>query len=272
MTPIPLVVGKEPEPHLPEYREMLKYESGYGDELVASLPGKHQEPWLNAVDLWEPESQPALVKTLQNPAMASAVHGRVVDVAAGTCWATARLSQVDSVQEVVALDLSKGFLTSVGDRVINELSGDRSKIRFAVSSFNAIPFEDEYFDCAFFIATLHHCESPIRTLREICRVVKAGGTLFIVEYATPPTQISRAREQAVRLSRESGFTELAYTRSEMEYWIRHSGFDPAFHALDGMVGSRLKRSLRRGIRRLNLEHVFLPTLYVVEAKRTATDN
>src|SRR5262245_27342641 len=244
---------------------MLRYESGYANELVAKLPGRHQEPWLNALDLWEPGSPVTLAKTLQNPAMASAIRGRVLDVAAGCCWATARLSRVDSVQEVVALDLSKGFLTSVGDRIISGLSGDRSKIRFAVSSFNTIPFEDEYFDCAFFIATLHHCESPIRTLKEICRVVKTGGTLFVVEHLSPLIRIRAGRQQALRLSRASGFTELAYSRPEMRYWIRHSGFEHVtFHALDAMVRSRLKRWLRRGIRRLDLEHVLLPTQYVVE--------
>jgi ubiquinone/menaquinone biosynthesis C-methylase UbiE len=247
---------------------MLKYESGEADELVARLPGRHQEPWLNALDFWEPAAPLALAKTLESPEMASAVRGRVIDVAAGTCWATARLSQVEVVKEVVALDLSKGFLTSVGDRVITLLSGDRSKIRFAVSSFNTIPFEDEYFDCAYFIATLHHCESPIRTLKEICRVVKSGGTLFIVEQVNSLIQIRSAREQALRLTRSSGFTELAYSRSEMRYLIRHSGFDHVdFHALDVLVRNRLKRWLRRAIRRLDIEHVFLPMLYVIQAKK-----
>jgi ubiquinone/menaquinone biosynthesis C-methylase UbiE len=250
---------------------MLKYESGRANELVAGLPGRHQEPWLNALDLWEPTAPLALEKALQNPAMASAVRGRVLDVAAGSCWATARLSLVESVQEVVALDLSERFLTSVGDRIINELSGDRSKIRFAVSSFNTMPFEDEYFDCAFFIATLHHCETPIRTLKEICRTVKMGGTLFLVEISVPPITIRDARERALQLSRESGFTEIAHTRSEMQYWLRHAGFDlVTFHTLETTVGSPLKRWVRNGLRRLDLEHVLLHTLYVMEANKRGT--
>jgi len=268
MTPIPVIIGQPPEQHLPEYREMLKYESGSANELVKGLPGRHSEPWLNALDFWEPASPLALTKTLQDPATAPAVRGRVLDVAAGCCWATARLSRVESVQEVVALDLSREFLTSVGDRIIDRLSGDRTKIRFAVSSFNTIPFEDEYFDCAFFIATLHHCESPIRTLKEIGRVVKTGGTLFLVEQSIPPLKIREARERALRLSRDSGFTELVYSRTEMQYWLRHAGFDRVtFHALEMSSSSQLKSWVRTGIRRLNLEHLLLPTLYVVEAKK-----
>ena len=152
--------------------------------------------------------------------------------------------------------------------MISGLSGDRSKIRFAVSSFNAIPFEAEYFDCAYFIATLHHCESPIRTLKETCRVLKTGGTLFIAEQVNPLIRIQAAREKALQLTRVSGFTELALSRPEMQYWIRHSGFEHVdFYALDSMVRSRLKRWLRRGIRRLDLEHVLLPTQYVIQAKK-----
>src|SRR5262245_59881680 len=104
MQPIPVILGQPPEPHLPEYGEMLRYESGSADEQVRKLPGPHQEPWLNAVDLWEPCSPFALTSILENPALASAVRGRVLDVAAGSCWATARLSQVAGVEEVVALD------------------------------------------------------------------------------------------------------------------------------------------------------------------------
>jgi ubiquinone/menaquinone biosynthesis C-methylase UbiE len=268
ITPIPVIVGQPPQPHLPEYREMLKYESGRATERVEKLPGKHQEPWLNALDLWEPFSPVALNSILTDARMAHAVRGRVLDVAAGCCWATARLSQLETVNEVVALDLSRGFLTSVGERIINQLSGDRSKIRFAASSFNAIPFEDGYFDCAIFIATLHHCESPITTLKEICRVLKPGGCLFVIQQSAPLIGITAAREHAVRLTHESGFTELAFTRPEMQYWIRHAGFSQVhFHALDAAIGSRLKRWVRQGLRRLDLEHAILPMLYVVEAQK-----
>jgi len=268
--PIPVVLGTPPERNLPEYNVMMKFESGEADALVANLPGPHQEPWLNARDMWEPASPAAVEMTLHDPAMASAVFGRVIDVAAGACWATARLSQLDAVQEVVALDMSKAFLTSVGDRIINMLKGDRNKIRFAVSSFNSIPFEDGYFDCGYFIATLHHCESPIRTLKEICRVIRPGGTLFIVEELTAITRMRGARDEAIRLSRLNKFTELAYTRAEMRYWVRHSGFDHVtFHAIDTLCGNKLKRIIRRGMRILDIENVFLPTLYILQAKKAA---
>jgi ubiquinone/menaquinone biosynthesis C-methylase UbiE len=268
MLPIPVVVGKPPDPGVPEYGELLKYESGIATQIVAKLPGKHADPWLNALDHFEPGSPAALQKILESPPIAGAVHGRVIDVAAGTCWATAILSQIKRVADVVALDLSRTFLTTVGDRIIDYFSGERDKIRFAVSTFNAIPFEDKYFDCAFFIATLHHSQTPLLTLSEIHRVLTTEGTLFLLQSAPPVVGLRRAREEALKIARDSGFTNMTYSRSEIVYLLRCSGFRHIdFHPMDHLIGGAYKRVIRRLFRRLDVENVLLPVTYLFEARK-----
>jgi ubiquinone/menaquinone biosynthesis C-methylase UbiE len=268
MPPIPIVIGKQPEPGVPEYGELLKYESGMATEIVAKLPGKHADPWLNALDHFEPGSPAAMQKILKSPPISAAVHGRVIDVAAGTCWATAILSQVERVADVVALDLSRTFLTTVGDRIIDYFSGKRDKIRFAVSTFNAIPFEDGYFDCAFFIATLHHSQTPMRTLSEIRRVLTTEGTLFLLQYVPPVVGLRHAREEALKETRDSGFTNMTYSRSEIVYLLRSSGFEHVnFHPMDHLVGGSYKRATRRLFRRLDVENLLLPVMYLFEARK-----
>jgi ubiquinone/menaquinone biosynthesis C-methylase UbiE len=268
MPPIPIVVGKQPDPGVPEYGELLKYESGIATEIVAKLPGKHADPWLNALDHFEPGSPAALEKVLKNPPIAGSVHGRVIDVAAGTCWATAILSQLERVTDVVALDLSRTFLTTVGDRIINYFSGKRDKIRFAISTFNAIPFEDGYFDCAFFIATLHHSQTPLLTLSEIHRVLRPEGTLFLLQYAPSVLGLRRAREEALKIARDSGFTDMTYSRSEIVYLLRSSGFKQIdFHPMDHLIRGSYKRAIRRLFRRLDIENLLLPVTYLFEARR-----
>jgi hypothetical protein len=106
---------------------MSKYESGSADQDVENLSGPHSEPWLNALATFEPGSPPALERILMDPATRQAVRGKVIDLAAGTCWATARISKIQEVKEVVALDMSERFLTTVADRIITELAGDRKK-------------------------------------------------------------------------------------------------------------------------------------------------
>jgi ubiquinone/menaquinone biosynthesis C-methylase UbiE len=266
--PIPVVIGKQPDPNLPEYRELLKYESGIATEIVKKLSGKHADPWLNALDHFEPGSPAMLQEILKNPRIAGSVHRRVIDVAAGTCWATAILSQLEHVTDVIALDLSQTFLTTVGDRVINHFSGERNKIRFAVSTFNAIPFQDSYFDCAFFIATLHHSQTPLLTLSEIHRVLAPEGTLLLVQSAPPMLGLRRAREESLKIARDSGFTNMTYSRSEIVYLLQCSGFRHIeFHPMDHLIGGSYKRAVRHLFRRLNVENLLLPVTYLFEARK-----
>ena len=57
-----------------------------------------------------------------------------------------------------------------------------------VGDMEALPFEDEGFDAAMFIAALHHVPDPLPALSEAARVVRPGGQLFAFE----PTSL-RAR-------------------------------------------------------------------------------
>lgn len=264
---IPIIRGRV-EQHLPEHREMMKYESGFADEEAAKVPGPHREPWLNVLSAYEPASQSALEQALTDPMIRTGLRGRVIDLASGTCWATARLSQIQDVEEVVALDTSERFLTTVGDRVIGALSGEKSKIRFAVSSFNEVPFDGGYFDCALMIAAIHHSVTPLRTLAEALRLLKPNGSLIIVEQPFSVVGIQRGRNLQYQNTLESGATELAYTRGELEYMLRHSGFkDITFHAVDSLTKNTLKRLVRKTLRLMEVEHLFLPVTYVIHAKK-----
>ena len=266
---IPVIHGRQIEERLPEHREMLKYESGSADQDVEKLLGPHNEPWLNALAAFEPASPLALERAVTNPTTGQAVRGKVIDLAAGTCWATARISKVLEVEEVVALDMSERFLTTVGDRIITQLSGNRKKIRFAVASFNDIPLDSDYFDCAFLIAAIHHSVTPLRTLGEVLRVLKPSGSLLLIEALTPVIGIRKAREKAHQVTVESGATELAYTRGELEYMIRHAGFkDINFYAVDDLTRSPVKLTIRKMLRAAGWEDALLSVTYVIHAKKS----
>jgi ubiquinone/menaquinone biosynthesis C-methylase UbiE len=270
---IPIIRGRHLEERFPEHREMLKYDSGTADRDAEKVSGPSGEPWLNVLAAFEPASPPALERALNNPATRPAVRGKVIDLGAGTCWATARISKVQEVEEVVALDMSERFLTTVGDRVITQLSGNRKKIRFAVSSFNDIPLDSDYFDCAFLIAAIHHSVTPLRTLTEALRVLKPNGSLVVIEAPSPVIGVRKAREVAYQTTIESGATELAYTRGELEYMIRHAGFkDINFHAVDDLTRNPLKLAIRKVLRATGLEDALLSVTYVIHAKKGASSS
>src|SRR5262245_61841754 len=142
---IPVIRGAGLKERSPEAIESEKYESGSADEDARAVPGRHEEPWLNVLEQFEPGSPPALEHVIAHPKLGPRVRGKVIDFGAGTCWVTARLSRLASVDEVVALDLSERFMTTVGARIIEQTGADASKIRFAVSSFNETPFGNDSF-------------------------------------------------------------------------------------------------------------------------------
>lgn len=263
--PIPIIIGDAIKPTDPEYREMMKYESGSADEDAAKVPGRHNEPWLNVLEAFEPGSPPSLEFAINHPYMGGKICGKVLDMGAGTCWATARLSRLERVQEVVALDMSQRFLSTVGSRIINHHNGDKSKIKFAVSSFNHTPFDDKSFDCVFLIAAIHHSLSLIKTLLEANRVLKNDGVLIIIESPSPLFSIRKRREAAIQISRQTGATEICFTKGELIYMLRHALFDKiTFYPVPARGEQcRIKKAARIVMRILFIEKILRPPTYVI---------
>ncbi len=262
------VRGRVPSPDDPEHREMMGYESGAAEEVAARLGGDAAESWVKVVEQHEPGAHRAFHQALADPEIASRVRGRVIDLGAGSGWATAFLSKLDAVEEVVALDLSEQFLRRVGTAVIRHYEGRLDKVTFAASSFEAVPFEAGSFDAAFLIAAIHHSLAPIKVLLEIRRVLKPGGVLVVIESPSPLIHIRRQRANALELSRTTPTTEITYTRGELEYLLRHAGFQ-RLRFLPHLERSRnpVKRWVRLALRAAGYEDVFLPVGYVIAAEQ-----
>lgn len=249
----PILRGSLPKKGSREDLERLIYSDGSADSAAKAVAGEAEEPWMNVLAQCEPFSPGALAFILESEELGPLVRGRVLDCAAGSCWVTAKLSRIDSVTEVVALDLSERFLLETGQRVIRHLEGNLEKVSFVESSFNDVPFENGTFDAVFLVAAFHHSLAPFATLLELRRVLKPGGALFIVETCTATIKVRRGREQSLQLSRESGATEICNTQGELEYFVRQAGFiDYRVISLDEFTPSRAKRFIRRRLRQAGI--------------------
>lgn len=266
----PRVVARRPiQIGQPEHREMMHYESGAAEESARAIPGAHAEPWLNVLEACEPTSPAAITFALSHPRIRPLLRGRIIDLGAGTCWTTAALSRIDSINEVVALDLSERFLTEVGARVLRQCAADLDKVRFAVGSFNDVPFPSGSFDCAFLVAAIHHSLSPIKTLLEAKRILKDHGTLVLVETPSSLLHIRRDRERALELSRSRAATEICYTKGELHYLLRQAGFDAiAYHPVDALTRGLIRRGMRLCLRACGIEGLVRPPTYVIVARRS----
>ena len=163
--------------------------------------------------------------------------------------------------------MSERFLTEVGSRVIQKRGGRPEKVRFAVGSFNKIPFPTGSFDCAFLVAAIHHSLSPLKTLIEARRVLAGDGPLILVESPSSVVQVRANRQRAIDISRSSGATEICYTAGELDYMLRHAGFERiSFHPVDVLTRGVTRRGLRRLLRAARLENLIKPPVYVIVAR------
>lgn len=264
---VPLSLGHLPRPDEPEFREFAHYEDGQADRDASRVTGPHEEPWCNVVETYEPGIPEALESILGDPIWGKAVRGRVVDLGAGTCWAAARLSLVPEVEDVCALDLSPRFLRTVGARVFVARGGDPGKLRFVASSFERTGLASGSVDVAFLIAAIHHALAPIKVLREVRRILSPSGVLFMIETPAAVVGVEARRRNALVETRESGCTEVAYTRKEFEYLIGCGGLELAeVKPLSGYSKRLWKRAGRKFMRAAGVEHLLLPACYLFVAQ------
>jgi SAM-dependent methyltransferase len=265
---ISTIEGDPIGPTDPEYIEMMRFESGLADRVVSATDGPHDEPWLNHLDATQPHTQPAIEFALTHPEIATRISGRVIDLAAGICWLAARLSRVDRVAGIAAVHLSRRFLSTVGERMIQRFDGDSAKITFAVSSFTRVPFPSTDFDCAFLVAAIRHSLTPIKTLMEAHRLLRPGGCLIVVESPNAVMGLEATRARGVRLSRETGVPELCYTRREYAYMLRQAGFDQVdAYPVDTVIRGAGRRALRGALRRFGIEDLIRPPTYIFVGTR-----
>lgn len=98
--------------------------------------------------------------------------GKVLEIGAGTCWASALVKKKYPNSLVVATDISPYALEKgIG---VAKLLESHVDYRIACDA-ELLPFADEYFDVILTNATIHHFLDPQRGVCEMWRVLKRGG-------------------------------------------------------------------------------------------------
>ena len=101
----------------------------------------------------------------------------VLDVATGTGAVAGELVERYGCN-VVGIDQSPEMLAEARRR-----HGER--ITFVEGRAESLPFEDASFDALTFTYLLRYVDDPAATMRELARVVRAGGAIASLEFAVP---------------------------------------------------------------------------------------
>lgn len=89
-----------------------------------------------------------------------------------------------------------------------------SHVDFRVGSVAALPYENDQFDCVVCSGVLQHTGDPSRVLDELARVLKPGGMIYMLVYATeglrwPLVQMLRPIAQKIGFAAFDGLVERA---------------------------------------------------------------
>ncbi len=182
----------------------------------------------------------------------------VLDLAAGTCWATEMLARLGI--RTVSVDLSVEMMKRAQQR----LAADRRLVfredaAFIVARGQALPFASETFDGVVCMNALHHMPSYAAALAEVYRVLKPGGRAVFsepgTEHATQALSQFRMREETIveksvslpsihRLARAAGFGRMTIVplRSARAYAVDYHATRDDVRALEGLWRDTLQRA------------------------------
>lgn len=112
--------------------------------------------------------------------MGEPIHGQVLEIGAGTGWASALMSQMPAVQHVDVLEYDPYCVDTLIPQVFKVLNGDVSKAARVYGSFHRIQ-PTEHYNVIVSIGALHHAEDLEQVLLQCFKALKPGGWLIATE-------------------------------------------------------------------------------------------
>jgi demethylmenaquinone methyltransferase/2-methoxy-6-polyprenyl-1,4-benzoquinol methylase len=109
---------------------------------------------------------------------------QVLDVAAGSGDLSRHFaSRVGSDGKVILTDINEDMLAQGRARMVDR--GLVGNIEFMIADAENLPFDDQQFDCVSISFGLRNVTRKQEALKSMCRVLKPGGRLLVLEFSKP---------------------------------------------------------------------------------------
>ncbi len=119
-----------------------------------------------------------------------APHGTVLDLACGTCDSILEsFSRIHDIQWGLGIDMAEKMLALGKRKIVGR--GLDSKISLTRGDGMNIPVLDDSFDFAIISFGIRNMVDPDRSLSELRRVLKPGGSLAVLEFSLPSNRFFR---------------------------------------------------------------------------------
>jgi demethylmenaquinone methyltransferase/2-methoxy-6-polyprenyl-1,4-benzoquinol methylase len=106
----------------------------------------------------------------------------ILDIATGTADLAIALRKTGAKQ-ITGVDISEGMLAKGREKVAKRGLSDLITLKYGDSEH--LPFADETFDVVTVAFGVRNFEHPLQGLQEILRVLKKGGSLYVLEFSKP---------------------------------------------------------------------------------------
>ncbi|MGA2368997.1 MAG: class I SAM-dependent methyltransferase [Dehalococcoidia bacterium] len=130
-----------------------------------------------------------LYKAVAEEVCLKCTSGRILDIGTGPGLVPLKIASKCKGLEVNAIDISHAMVDIASKNARKAGLSDRASFQYG--SAEKIPFEKDYFDLAITTLSFHHWANPEECLKEVSRVLKENGELWIYEIKHEPTEENR---------------------------------------------------------------------------------
>jgi excisionase family DNA binding protein len=134
----------------------------------------------------------------------------LVDLGAGDGYISRACAHL--VRKVIAVDISPGMLKALESKAMDD---NIQNIELIAGDGQDLPLEDCTVDIVCASMYLHHIEEPIIALKEMYRILKNGGRVYLVDFV---------RHKDKKLVDEMHDIWAGFKINEVEEWFKNEGF------------------------------------------------